>query len=224
MSIKSLPLNARPREKLLLQGATSLADAELLALLLRTGVKGMGVLQLAESLLQRFGGFSGLLHARLGELRGVHGIGPAKRAELAAVVEIARRALTEQLAAAPVLNSKEALHQFARMALGRHGQEAFVVLFLDVQMRLLKHEEMFRGTLGHVTVYPREIVRRALSLNAAAVVLAHNHPHGLCQPSRADELITQAIQTALALVDVRVVDHLVVGQDEVASFVDMGLL
>ncbi len=224
MSIKALPVDARPREKLLAHGAASLADAELLALLLRTGVKGLGVLQLADCLLQRFGGLAGLLHARLGDLAGVRGIGPAKRAELAAVVEIARRALTQQLAATPVLDSREALHQFVRMALGQHSQEAFVVLFLDVQMRLLLHEEMFRGTLGQVTVYPREIVRRALSLNAAAVVLAHNHPHGLCQPSRADELVTSSVKAALALVDVRVVDHLVVGQDAVASFIEMGLL
>lgn len=224
MSIKDLPAAARPREKLLALGPAALADAELLALLLRSGVRGAGVLQLAGALLERFGGFAGLLQAGLAELAGVRGLGPAKRAELAAVVEIARRALAQRLAAAPVFESPAVVKDYLRLQLGAREHEVFAVLFLDVQHRLLKLDEMFRGTLGQTSVYPREVVRRAMAHNAAAVILAHNHPSGVAEPSRADEFLTQSIKNALALVDVRVLDHLVVGRDAVVSFAERGLL
>ncbi|MBL0088285.1 MAG: DNA repair protein RadC [Ideonella sp.] len=224
MSIKDLPAAARPREKLLAHGATSLADAELLALLLRTGVKGQGVLQLADAVLTRFGGFAGLLHAGVADLSGVKGLGPAKRAELAAVVEMARRSLAQRLQTQPVFDSPSAVKQYVQLHLAELPHEVFHVLFLDAQHRLLALEEMFRGTLTQTSVYPREVVRRALARNAGAVILAHNHPSGLAEPSRADEFLTQSLKAALALVDVKVLDHLVVGQGVVISFAERGLL
>ncbi|HEX6722260.1 MAG TPA: DNA repair protein RadC [Burkholderiaceae bacterium] len=224
MSIKKLPSATRPREKLLALGPQALADVELLALLLRTGLPGQGVLDLAQSLLVRFRGLAGLLGADGQQLAGVKGLGPAKRAELAAVFEIARRALGEQLAQQPVFDNPTAVKQFAALAIGALGFEVFAVLFLDNQHRLLKHEEMFRGTLTQTSVYPREVVRRALELNSAAVIFAHNHPSGTAEPSRADEFLTQSLKAALQLVDVRVLDHLVVGRGEVVSFAERGLL
>jgi len=224
MSIKDLPAAARPREKLLAHGAASLADAELLALLLRTGVRGQGVLQLADSVLGRFGGFAGLLQADAATLKGVKGLGPAKRAELAAVVEMARRALAQRLVARTVFDTPNAVKDYVQLHLAELPHEVFQVLFLDAQHRLLAMEEMFRGTLTQTSVYPREVVRRALARNAGAVILAHNHPSGLAEPSRADEFLTQSLKNALALVDVRVLDHLVVGQGQVVSFAERGLL
>ena len=224
MSIKDLPAAARPREKLLAHGAVSLADAELLALLLRTGVRGQGVLQLADSVLTRFGGFAGLLHADVASLKGVKGLGPAKRAELAAVVEMARRALAQRLVARTVFDTPGAVKDYVQLHLAELPHEVFQVLFLDSQHRLLAMEEMFRGTLTQTSVYPREVVRRALARNAGAVILAHNHPSGLAEPSRADEFLTQSLKNALALVDVRVLDHLVVGRSGVVSFAERGLL
>jgi len=224
MSIKDLPAAVRPREKLLAHGAASLADAELLALLLRTGIKGLGVLQLAESVLGRFGGFAGLLRADTGALRQVKGLGPAKQAELAAVIEMARRSMAQQLGQSPVFDSPQAVRQYVQLHLGGLGHEVFAVLFLDSQHRLLVMEPMFRGTLTQTSVYPREVVRRALACNAGAVILAHNHPSGAAEPSRADEFLTQALKSALALVDVRVLDHLVVGCGQVVSMAERGLL
>jgi DNA repair protein RadC len=219
-----LPPEARPREKLLARGAAALADAELLALLLRTGVRGQGVLQMAQSVLDRFGGFAGLLNASDVELRRIKGLGPAKRAELAAVVEMSRRALAQQLEQAPVFDSPSRVKDFVALKLGALAHEVFAVLFLDSQHRLLRLEPMFRGTLTQTSIYPREVVRRAMELNAGAVVLAHNHPSGLAEPSRADEFLTQSLKGALQLVDVRVLDHLVVGQGQVVSFAERGLL
>jgi DNA repair protein RadC len=224
MSIKELPAAARPREKLLAQGAAALADAELLALLLRTGFKGRGVLQLAEGVLAHFGGFAGLLHAAPEDFKPIKGLGPAKRAELAAVVEMARRSLSQRLRDTPVFESPESVKQYLQLQLGALPHEVFAVLFLDSQHRLLTLDEMFRGTLNQTSVYPREVVRRAMALNAGAVILAHNHPSGLAEPSRADEFLTQTLKAALALVDVRVLDHLVVGRGAVVSFAERGLL
>jgi DNA repair protein RadC len=224
MSLQQLPRQARPREKLLAHGAASLADAELLALLLRTGVRGQGVLQLAQAVLDRFSGFAGLLHAPVDDLGRIKGLGPAKRAELAAVAEMARRALVQKLAAAPVFESPEQVKQYVQLQLGNLAHEVFAVLFLDAQHRLIRLEEMFRGTLTQTSVYPREVARRALELHAAAVILAHNHPSGLAEPSRADEFLTQGLKSALQLIDVRVLDHLVVGRGEVVSFAERGLL
>lgn len=222
--MKDLPADLRPREKLLARGPAALADAELLALLLRTGLKGQGVLQLAQALLDRFGGLSGLLATDTAELGSVKGLGPAKRAELAAVLEIARRSLAARLAQTPVFDSPQAVKDYLQLQLASKPHEVFAVLFLDTQHRLLAFEELFRGTLNQASVYPREVVKRALALNAAAAILAHNHPSGVAEPSRADEALTQALKAALALVDVRVLDHFVVARGSVVSFAERGLL
>lgn len=222
--MKDLPADLRPREKLLARGPAALADAELLALLLRTGLKGQGVLQLAQALLDRFGGLSGLLATDTTELGSVKGLGPAKRAELAAVLEIARRSLAARLAQTPVFDSPQAVKDYLQLQLASKPHEVFAVLFLDTQHRLLAFEELFRGTLNQASVYPREVVKRALALNAAAAILAHNHPSGVAEPSRADEALTQALKAALALVDVRVLDHFVVARGSVVSFAERGLL
>ncbi len=224
MSIKDLPADARPREKLLALGPAALADAELLALLLRTGMKGTPVLQLAQQLLQGFGGVAGLLHTGADELKRVKGLGPAKRAELVAVLELARRALAQALQARPVFESPTQVKDYLRLKLAALPHEVFAVLFLDAQHRLLAMEELFRGTLTQTSVYPREVVKRALALNAAAVMLAHNHPSGVAEPSKADEYLTQTLQSALGLVDVRVLDHFVVAREQVVSFAERGLL
>lgn len=224
MVLKDLPADARPREKLLASGAAALADAELIALLLRTGLKGCSVLQLAQQMLDHFGGIQGLLHAQADDLKRIKGLGPAKRAEIAAVIEIARRALVQELAARPVFDLPAKVKNYLTLQLGGRGFEVFAVMFLDAQMRLLRLEEMFRGTLTQTSVYPREVVKRALELHAHAVILAHNHPSGAAQPSKADEYLTQTLTSALKLVDVRVLDHLVVGENEVVSFAERGLL
>lgn len=222
--MKDLPAALRPREKLLALGPAALADAELLALLLRTGVQGQGVLQMAEELLLRHGGVSGLLQAPSAALASTRGIGPAKRAELQAVLELARRAMVAELAEKPVFDAPHRVREYLRLQLAHLPHEVFGVLFLDAQNRLIVFEEMFRGTLTQASVYPREIVKRALALNAAGVVLAHNHPSGVAEPSRADEFLTQQVCQALALVDVRVHDHFVVGQEGAVSFAERGLL
>ena len=224
MSLKDLPAEQRPREKLLERGPGALADTELLALLLRTGLPGHDVFRLSQQVLEQFGGFAGLLQVSADELGRIKGLGPAKRAELVAVMEMARRALAQQVSAAPVFDSPQRVKDYVALQLGGRTQEVFAVLFLDGQHRLLRLEEMFQGTLMQTSVYPREVVRRALALNAGAVILAHNHPSGLAEPSRADEFLTQTLKSALALVDVRVLDHLVVGQGQVVSLAERGLL
>ena len=222
--LKDIPASARPRERLLALGPAALADAELVALLLRTGLPGISVLQLAEGLLAAFGGLTGLLRAEPEQLTRVKGLGPAKRAEVAAVLELARRSVAGELAARPVFDSPARVKDYASLQLGGRPHEVFAVMFLDAQSRLIRLEEMFRGTLTQTSVYPREVVKRALELGAAAVILAHNHPSGAAEPSRADEFLTQTLKSALALVDVRVLDHLVVGQGAVISFAERGLL
>jgi DNA repair protein RadC len=222
--MKDLPAALRPREKLLSRGPAALADAELLAILLRTGVAGTGVLQMAEQLLARFGGLAGLLRADGDVLQAVRGLGPAKRAELLAVLELARRALVTELVQRPVFDSPQTVREYLRLQLAELPHEVFMVLFLDAQHRLIVGEELFRGTLTQTSVYPREVLKRALALNAAAVILAHNHPSGVAEPSRADEALTRHLVTALQLVDVRVLDHLVVGRAQVVSFAERGLL
>jgi DNA repair protein RadC len=224
MTIKDLPMAARPREKLLALGPGALADSELLALLLRTGVKGQGVLQLAEALILKFGGIAGLMRADVADLRRVKGLGQAKSAELAAVLEIARRALSAELVARPVFDAPAKVRDFVALQIGGLGYEVFAVLFLDNQHRLIKLETMFRGTVSQTAVYPREVARRALELNAAAVILSHNHPSGSAEPSRADEHLTQQLKSALALIDVRVLDHLIVAGGGVLSFAERGLM
>jgi DNA repair protein RadC len=223
--LKDIPASARPREKLLAQGPAALADVELIALLLRTGLPGSGVLQLAQNLLDAFGGLPGLLRAGPEELKRVKGLGgTAKRAEVAAVLELARRSVASELSVRPVFDAPDKVKDYLALQLGGHRHEVFAVLFLDAQSRLIVLEEMFRGTLTQTSVYPREVAKRALDVHAAAVILAHNHPSGAAEPSRADEYLTQTLKSALALVDVRVLDHLVVGQGTVVSFAERGLL
>ncbi len=222
--MKHLPADQRPREKLLSQGAAALADHELLALLLRTGYKGCNVLELAQQVLQASGGYSGLLQASAAKLQTVKGLGPAKRAELLAVVEMARRALAQPMRTADVFTSPGSVKDYLALRLAGREREVFAVMFLNSQHHLLEMEEMFQGTLTQTSVYPREVVRRALALNAAAVVLAHNHPSGVAEPSRADEHLTQQLGRALQLVDVRVLDHVVVGQGQVVSMAERGLM
>ena len=221
--MKDLPADQRPREKLLTRGAPVLADAELLALLLRTGYKGQGVLALAGAVIEKLKGYAGLLHATPAELQSIKGLGPAKRAELLAVIEMARRALSEQMQVKPVFDSPQRVKEYLSLHLRGQQHEVFVVMFLDAQHRLLRVEDMFRGTLTQTSVYPREVVKQALAFNAAAVVFAHNHPSGVTEPSRADEFLTQTLK-ALQLVDVRVLDHLVVGQGHLVSMAERGLL
>ncbi len=236
MTLKDLPPDARPREKLLARGPAALSDAELLAILLRTGIAGKGVLQMAHELLQLkkdsnpgnenlgFGGISGLLHATADDLKRVKGLGPAKRAEIVAVLELARRAMAQQLQERTVFADPNAIKHYLKLHLAARSYEVFAVLFLDAQNRLLCMEEMFRGTLTQTSVYPREVAVRALHHQASAVVLAHNHPSGSVQPSRADEALTQTLKAALALLDVRVLDHIIVGPGQALSMAETGLV
>ena len=224
MLLKDLPQDARPREKLLARGPGALSDAELLALLLRTGLPGKNALQMGQELLKTFGGVSGLLNTPAEALKKIKGLGPAKRAEMVAVLELARRALASQLQETPLFGNPQAIRDYLQLQMGSREHEVFAVLFLDTQHRLIVLEEMFRGTLAQTSVYPREVVVRALALNAASVVLAHNHPSGSAQASRADELVTQTLKAALALVDVRVLDHFIVTRSEAVSMAELGLM
>ncbi|NML17744.1 RadC family protein [Azohydromonas caseinilytica] len=224
MPLKDLPADALPREKLLTRGPGALADAELLALLLRTGLPELNVLQLADKLLADFNGLPGLLRAQPRQLALVKGLGPAKQAEIGAVMEIARRTLAVELARTPVFDAPAKVKDYLALRLAGLEHEVFAVLFLDSQHRLLCMEELFRGTLTQTSVYPREVVKRALQLNAGALILAHNHPSGLAEPSRADEFLTQRLKSALQLVDVAVLDHLVIGAGQTVSFAERGLL
>ena len=223
MSMKDLPVDARPREKLLARGPQALSDVELLAILLRTGMVGKNVFQLSEELLGP-DGIAGLLQATVQSLQLVKGLGPAKQAELLAVFELARRALSQRLKEREAFETPDAVKQYLQLQLAHKNHEVFTVLFLDNQNRMLAMEELFRGTLSQTSVYPREVVMRALHHQAAAVVLSHNHPSGSVQPSRADEHLTQTLKASLALVDVRVLDHIIVGQGQALSMAELGLM
>jgi DNA repair protein RadC len=224
MAITDWPAAERPREKLLARGPEALSDAELLAIFLRTGVSGKTAVDLARELIGRFGGLRALLAAGRETLCAAPGLGPAKVAQLQAALEIGRRHLGEALARGPALGSPRAAHEYLRARLRDRPHEVFCCLFLDNRHRVLAFEELFRGTLSGTAVYPREVVRRALAHNAAAVIFAHNHPSGVAEPSRADELLTRRLREALELVDIRTLDHLVVGDGEVVSFSERGLL
>ena len=224
MLLKDLPADARPREKLLARGPGALSDAELLALLLRTGLPGKNALQMGQELLDNFGGVAGLLHTGHESLKSIKGLGPAKRAEIVAVLELARRALAAELKEKPLFATPQAVRDYLQLQLGSRQHEIFAVLFLDSQHRLIALEEMFRGTLTQTSVYPREVLIEALARHAAAVILAHNHPSGAAEPSRADEALTRTLQQVLALVDVRVLDHFVVTHSAVFSFAEHGLI
>ena len=224
MLLKDLPADARPREKLLAHGPAALADVELIALLLRTGLPGLSVLQLAQGMLDAFGGLAGLLNASADDMKRIKGLGPAKRAEMAAVLELSRRSLAREFEQAPLFDTPAKVKDYLRLQIGAREHEVFVVVFLNAQSRLIRLEERFRGSLTQTSVYPREVVQRALALHAASVILAHNHPSGAAEPSRADEYLTQTLVAALRLVDVRVLDHLVVSRGDVVSFAERGLL
>ncbi len=224
MSLRDLPEDERPREKLLKKGAASLADSELIAIFLRTGVRGKSAVDLARALLERFGSLGGIVGAELAEFTEIDGLGEAKYVQLQAAVELARRALDQEMRDADNLSSPDAVRRYLRLLLEQRRVEVFVGLFLDAQNRLIAARELFSGTLTQTSVYPREVVKSALSHNAASVIFAHNHPSGVAEPSRADESLTQALKQALALVDVRVLDHFIVGQGSMLSFAERGLL
>jgi len=221
MAISDWPLGERPRERLLAQGAGALSDAELLAVVLRTGIRGKSAVELGRELLARFKGVAGIFGA---DLSGVKGLGPAKRAQFEAALELARRSLKDELRAASALTSPGAVRDYLRLAIADREHEVFVCLWLDAQHRVLRFEELFRGTLTQTSVYPREIVKAGLRANAAAVIFAHNHPSGAAQPSQADELLTRNLKDALALVEVKVLDHFIVAGRQAISFAERGLL
>jgi DNA repair protein RadC len=224
MAISDWPEAERPREKLMQQGAQALSDAELLAIFLRVGVAGKSAVDLARDLLQKCGSLNGIFCAGLSEISQIHGMGLSKYAQLQAIFEMSRRALAEQLQSRDTLSSPQQVHDYLCLKLGHLQREVFLVLFLDAQNRVISSETLFEGTLTQTSVYPREIVKRALHHNAASVLFAHNHPSGVAEPSRADELLTQELKKALALVDVRVLDHFIVAGMRSLSFAQRGLL
>ncbi len=221
MAISDWPLGERPRERLLAHGAAALSDAELLAVILRTGIPGKSAVELGRELLERFKGVAGIFGA---DLTGVKGLGPAKRAQFQAAMELARRSLKDDMRSASALTSPGAVRDYLRLAIGEREHEVFVCLWLDAQHRVIASEELFRGTLTQTSVYPREIVKAGLKANAAAVIFAHNHPSGVAQPSQADELLTRNLKEALSLVDIKVLDHFVVAGRQTLSFAERGLL
>jgi len=224
MGINDWSEQERPRERLVRDGAAALSNPELLALLLRVGVRGKSAVELGRDILQHFGSLHGLFGATLNDFSEVHGLGMAKYAQLQAVMELARRAIGEQLQAGASLSSPELVKRYLRIKLGGQRHESFVVLFVDVKNRLIADKELFRGTLTHTSVYPREVVKAALACNAASVILAHNHPSGVAEPSDADLGLTRTLVTALALVEIRVLDHFVVAGPLVYSFAERGQL
>jgi DNA repair protein RadC len=224
MAITDWPEGERPREKLLQRGSSSLSDAELLAIFLRTGVTGKSAVDLARELLARFGSLTQLFAANEKEFCDIHGMGQAKFVQLQAVVEMARRALQEEMHSGDALNSPRAVREYLQLLLRARQQEVFISIFLDAQHRVIASEELFQGTLTQTSVYPREVVKRALHHNAAALIFAHNHPSGVAEPSESDKLLTDALKQALQLVDVRVLDHFIVAGAGCLSFAEKGML
>jgi DNA repair protein RadC len=224
MSIVSMPASERPRERLVAQGATALSDAELLALFLGSGVRGRSALDLARELLARFGRVSRVLCAAPAELGEVAGIGAARYAQIAAVMELARRSLAEEMKARDSLRSPAAVRGYLRLQMQELAHECFYVVFLDAQNRVIAASELFRGTLTQTSVYPREVVKHVLMHNAAAVILAHNHPSGVAEPSMQDQALTRTLAEALSLIDVKVLDHFIVAPGACLSFAERGLI
>jgi DNA repair protein RadC len=224
MSITDWPAGERPREKLLHRGAAALSDAELLAIFLRTGVVGKSAVDLARELLVHFGGLTQLFAANEKEFCDIHGMGQAKFVQLQAVAEMARRALKEEMQSGDALNSPRAVREYLQLLLRTRPQEVFVAIFLDAQHRVIASEELFHGTLTQTSVYPREVVKRALHHNAAALIFAHNHPSGVAEPSESDRLLTDVLKNSLQLVDVRVLDHFIVAGAGCLSFAEKGML
>ena len=224
MPISQWPKDQRPRERLLLQGAAALSDAELLAIFLRTGVSGMTAVDLARQLLSEFGGVGGLLHAEQADFCRGRGLGPAKYAELQAVLELARRYLYEHLVEQPSIDGSAQIKDYLILTMRASSRELFRVMLLDVRHRLIKTTELFQGTIDRAAVYPREVVKLALMHNAAAVIVAHNHPSGEAEPSSADLDLTLRLQQALALVDIALLDHFIVGRSGCVSLAERGIL
>lgn len=222
MRITDWPACERPREKLLARGAGALSDAELLAIFLRIGVAGMSAVDLARALLNEYGSLGALLAADQRRFCATRGLGPAKYAQLQAVLVMAQRHLRENMKRGDTLTDPQATRDYLQMQLAHQPHEVFAVVFLDTRHRVQAYEELFRGTLDGAAVYPREVVKAALAHNAAAVIFAHNHPSGIAEPSRADRDLTTRLREALALVDVRTLDHLVIGHGEVVSFAERG--
>ncbi|WP_248804017.1 RadC family protein [Pseudomonas sp. MWU13-2100] len=222
MSIRDWPAAERPREKLLEQGAASLSDAELLAIFLRTGVSGKSAVDLARHLLSRFGSLRNLLESDQQTFGRQLGLGPAKFAQLQAVLEMARRHLAERLRRDSVLESPRAVRDYLKAMLRHEPHEVFACLFLDSKHRVLAFEPLFHGSIDNASVYPRQVVKRALAHNAAALILCHNHPSGVAEPSQADHVLTKRLKTALEFVDVRVLDHFIVGEGEPLSMMERG--
>ncbi len=220
--LNALPPEARPREKMLAKGPAALADSELLALILRTGLAGKNVLSLAAELLHSHGGLRGLLNTPPAQLQAIKGLGAAKLCQLQAVLELTRRALAEELREKPALQSPQAVRQFLQLHLQHKTHEVFCVLFLNTQHQLIACEEMFRGTIDSAQVYPREIAARALQLGARSMILAHNHPSGQAQPSMADKQLTQRIRDALALLDIQLLDHIIIAGANSYSMAEQG--
>ena len=224
MRIGDWPEDERPRERLLRHGAGVLSEAELLAIFLRTGTGGRNAIELGRDLLSHFGCLQQLFAATLDEVSAVRGVGAAKYVQLQAVVEMARRALREEIGERDAMSSPRAVREFLQLSLGGRPHEVFAVIFLDSQNRMLGLEELFRGTLTQTSVYPREVVKTALRYNAAGVIFAHNHPSGVAEPSRADELLTQTLKQALLLVEIKTLDHFIVARTRTVSFAERGLL
>ncbi|MFA6040194.1 MAG: DNA repair protein RadC [Methylophilus sp.] len=224
MAITDWPEDERPREKLLNKGVIFLSDAELLAIFLRVGIKGKTAVDLARDLLQQFGSLKGIFSADLSGLSSIKGIGQSKYCQLQAIFEMSRRALSEELQKGNVLSSPKQVRDYLVLSLGALSREVFMVIFVDAQNRVISKETLFEGTLTQTSVYPREVVKRALHHNAASVIFAHNHPSGVAEPSRADEDLTLTLKKSLALVDVRVLDHFIIASNDTLSFVERGLL
>ena len=224
MSIADWPTGERPREKLLQRGPSALSDAELLAIFLRTGVVGKSAVDLARDVLARFNTLTRLFAAGEREFCDIHGMGQAKYVQLQAVLEMSRRALQEEMQAGDALNSPRAVRDYLQLLLRARQQEVFIAIFLDAQHRVISAEELFQGTLTQTSVYPREVMKRALHHNAAAVIFAHNHPSGVAEPSDSDRLLTDALKQSLLMVDVRVLDHFIVAGAGCLSFAERGML
>ncbi|MDX1915465.1 MAG: DNA repair protein RadC [Methylophilus sp.] len=224
MAITDWPEGERPREKLMQQGVESLSDAELLAIFLRVGVTGKSAVDLARDLLIKFGSLNGIFSASLVEINQVHGMGESKYCQLQAIFEMSRRALEEEIRSKDVLSSPRQVREYLSLKLGNMTREVFMVVFVDAQNRVLASEILFEGTLTQTSVYPREVAKRALYHNAASVIFAHNHPSGIAQPSRADEQLTLALKAALALLDLRVLDHFIVAGNTTFSFSEQGFI
>jgi len=224
MTINDWPADERPREKLLQHGASILSDAELLAIFLRTGVTGLSAVELARQLLADFGSLRSLLDANQTQFCQHHGLGPAKFSQLQAVLEISRRHMESTLSRGDVLTDAATTKHYLQQRLRAYPYEVFACLFLDNKHRMIAFDELFRGTIDSANVYPREVVKQALAHNASAVIFAHNHPSGIAEPSQADFAITARLKLALATVDIRVLDHIVVGDGEIVSFAEIGKL